>query len=227
MTNIGEAFSFPFKDPNWLTKFLVGAVFIILSFILIGIPVLYGYCIELVQRVRRREQFPLPEWNEPGVKFIVGAKFLIALFVYYVPLVIIMIPVVFLFILSSFHVSDFAEVLGSAALLSMIFLFVIPYSLFITWLTPIICVRFAERESIGDALQLGKVFYLFKLRWQDALVAALIAFGVEILAAVGFIFFVVGILFTNFYAHLIRFHLYGQIAQAVEESRSIPVPQAS
>ena len=56
MNTISEAFTFPFKDPNWLTKFFIGAMFVVLSFFLIGIPVLYGYCIEIQQRVRRGEQ---------------------------------------------------------------------------------------------------------------------------------------------------------------------------
>ena len=54
MRDIGEAFSFPFRDPNWVSKFLIVAIFVALSILLIGIPVLYGYYLELVQRVRRK-----------------------------------------------------------------------------------------------------------------------------------------------------------------------------
>ena len=223
MKNISEAFSFPFKDPDWVSKALIGGIFTLLSIILIGIPVLYGYYIELVQRLRRHEQNPLPEWSELGVKFIVGVKFLITLFVYYLPLIIIMFPILIIVAIASIQESHMAGMFGGAALLTVIFLVVIPYSLFMSVLTPIISVEYAEKESMGDGLQVGKILKLFKVHWQDCLIATLITIGVGILASVGIIFFIVGILFTSFYASLVRFHLYGQIAQTIHQ----PSPRTS
>ena len=226
MKNIGEALSFPFKDPDWILKFLIGGIVGLLSMILIGIPVLFGYYIELVQRLRRNEPKPLPEWNELGVKFIVGFKFLVTLFVYYTPLIIITVPIFIMIIIASIQQSYVTGLFGSAALLTLIFLVMIPYSLLISILTPIISVQYAERESIGDGLHIGKLFRLFKAHWQDALIATLITIGVETLSAIGIIFFIVGVLFTSFYASLIRFHLYGQIAQTIQESASHSTPRA-
>jgi hypothetical protein len=220
MKNIGEAFSFPFKDPDWVSKFLIGAIFTVLSMVFIGIPVLYGYYIELMQRVRRNEQYPLPEWREVGVKFITGIKYLIVLFVYYLPLMFILLPVIFLMIVAGVTASHIAGALSSAALLMMIFVIIIPYSLFIAWLTPIISVKYAERENMGDALNIGSILKLFKHHWQDALLAAVITFVVKLLSALGIIFLLVGVLFTSFYASLVAFHLYGQIGHSIEESRS-------
>ncbi len=218
MKNIGEAFTFPFKDPNWLSKFLLGGIFVLLSCLLIGIPVLFGYYIELIQRMRRNEPQPLPEWSEPGVKFITGFKFLVTLFVYYIPLVVLAVPLFIILIISAVQQSTFAGLFGGATALTVVFLVIIPYSLFITILTPVIAIRFAERESISDGLQIGTILTLFKKHWQDAVIATLITIGVGTLASLGLIFFIVGIFVTSFYASLIRFHMYGQIAQAIDQA---------
>ena len=223
MKNIKESFTIPFKDPDWLSKFLIGGIFTLLSFLLIGIPVLFGYFIEYLQRVRRNEQRPLPEWNEAGVKFITGFKFLVTLFVYYIPLIIIAIPVFVIMIIASIQESTFAGFFGGATVFMVVLFVIIPYSLFITILTPIIAVRFAEREKIGDGLHVGNVLTLFIVHWQDAVIAALITIGVQALSAIGIIFFIAGILVTSFYASLIRFHLYGQIAFSIDQSKT---PQA-
>jgi hypothetical protein len=218
MKNISEAFSFPFKDPDWVSKFMLGAIFTALSVVLIGIPVLYGYYIELMQRMSKNEQYPLPEWREVGVKFIVGIKYLIVLLVYYLPMMFVLLPVIFLLIVAGVIGTSAAGALSSFAVLMSVFIIVIPYSLFIAWLTPLISIRYAERESMGDALNLAAVFGLFKFHWQDALLAAVLVFIVKLLSAIGIIFLLVGVLFTSFYASLVAFHLYGQIGQNAKES---------
>jgi hypothetical protein len=218
MTNISNAFTFPFKDPSWVTKLLIGAIFTFLSILMIGIPVLFGYYVELLQRVRRREPYPLPEWTDVGVKFITGVKYLVTLFVYYLPVVIVLAPVVFLLLVVSVTGSYLQAEIGSAAFMVIILLIVLPYSLFIALLTPIISITFATDERIGSGLRLGFVLRMFRQYWQESLISVLITLGVELLAGIGILFFVIGILITSFYASLVQFHLYGQIGQSIDES---------
>lgn len=224
MKDIGAAFSFPFKDPNGLTKILIGGLVTILAIFLIGIPVLYGYLIALTQRVRRGEQYPLPEWSELGVMFISGLKYIVVLLLYSLPMLLIVLPLMFFLFLAGISGVDEAEALGGMTMLLLIFFLIVPYSLFLTWLTPIITVKFADRERMEDGLNLGAVFGLFKTYWLEALIAVLLTIVVDLLSIVGIIFFIVGILFTTFYASLVTFHLYGQIAQSADlaQQRSTP-----
>lgn len=219
MKNIGEAFSFPFRDPNWVSKFIIGAVFGLLSLLMIGIPVLYGYYIELCQRVRRKEQYPLPEWNDVGVKFVLGFKYCVALVVYCLPVFLALIPALFFIIIAAIGGSETGGMMGGTLFMGLIFFFIIPYSLIITLLTPVITVEFSERGSITDALRIGGVLRTFRAQWQDVLVAALISLGVGTLSGIGLILLIIGVFLTDFYAKLITFHLYGQIGQLIDESR--------
>lgn len=40
---VGRAFSFMFEDKNWVVKIILGAVFNLLSIVLVGIPFILGY----------------------------------------------------------------------------------------------------------------------------------------------------------------------------------------
>ncbi len=215
MNNFGDAFTFPFKDPNWFSKFMIGGIFIFLSFFLIGIPVLYGYCIEIQQRVRRGEQYPLPEWKDVGVKFILGFKYLVTLLIYYIPVFLVLIPVVLLLVVQNLDIPGTPRILTEWGMELMLVVFLIGYSLLISLLSPIISVKFAEHEKIREGLDVGNIILLFSKHWQDTLIAILLGMGVGIFAVVGLLFFIVGIFFTTFYALVVRYHLFGQIGKNI------------
>ena len=219
MKDLGKAFSFPFKDPSWFSKFLIAALFMILSIFLIGIFILAGYLIQVTQRVMRREANPLPEWNDIGIKLVTGFKYCVVYLLYMLPIILLMIPVIILAIVSELaHDSDLVGVMATVYMFGFT-LIVIPYSLAFALLIPIISYRFALRERISDAMDIGTVFRLFKQHWQSTLVVALIATGIQSFAFVGIIFIFVGVLFTLFYTYLVSAHMHGQLylEQTTEE----------
>jgi len=211
MKDLGRAFSFPFKDPNWIGKFLVGVVFMLLSIFLVGIFVLVGYFIQITQRVMRQEALPLPEWGDIGGKLVLGFKFCVVYFLYLLPVFLLMIPLIVLPLL--------AEISGDEdvfALVTLVYSFaytlvVIPYSLALTVLIPIIIYRFAEREKISDALDLAAVIREFKHNWQNTVIVALIAVAIQSFAGVGMIVFFVGLFFTIMYAYVVSAYLTGAL----------------
>ena len=214
MKHIDEAFTFVFKDPNWPTKLLIGGVFAFLSIVFVGLPVILGYGIELLQRVRRGEEYPLPEWTDVGVKFIVGFKYFITLVVYYLPVAFVMVPVMIYFVVASMNgISgrDLGAPLGAA------WMFVMPYLIAVSLCTPFIAAEFATHERIRDGLNVARVFKSFKHFWEDAVILAIISFGLTLAAYLGILMFLIGIFLTMFFAICVHFHLYGQIGKAVNE----------
>lgn len=220
MMNYGQSLRFPFKDPDWIAKFTIGAFFTLLSIFLVGIPVLYGYYLELLRRVRRGDPQPLPEWKDVGVKFISGFKYLLTLCIYYLPLLIVFLPVVFLLLLGSVERSHLGRELGQAAFAGTLFFVVLPYAIAVQLVTPIISVLFAENEKIGEGLDIGRVIRLFRAAWQDCLIVAVITIVLGLAASIGFLFFVVGILLTSFYVTLVEFHMYGQLGSMIAREAS-------
>jgi hypothetical protein len=212
VNDLGRAFSYPFKDPAWASKFILGALFMILGILLIGIFIIVGYFIETTQRVMRRELNPLPEWTDIGVKLVLGFKFCVVYLVYLIPIFILYIPFLTLVLVGA--LSDNSDMLGALAgvyVAVMVFLFVIPYSLLLAAMLPIITYLFARNEKIAEALDIAAVFRTFRRNWQNTLVVALIAVGLHSFAAVGIVFFFVGVLFTIFYSYLVTAHMFGSL----------------
>lgn len=216
MNDLGNAFSYPFKDQNWLTKFIIGAVFMILSLVLVGIFFLAGYFVEVTQRVIRREQNPLPEWDNLGEKFILGIKLCIVYLVYIIPIILLYIPFFLLITLGA--VVDGADFDGGATSTMAASYFMIaafglitPYSLALTVLGPIIIYRFALNGKISEALDVAEIFRSFRRNWQSTLVVALIAVGIQAFAWVGIVAVFVGVFFTLMYSYLVSSYMYGAL----------------
>ncbi len=209
MTDIGKAFSAPFKDPDWGAKFLVGSLMVLLCIFGLPLFVLLGYFIQCTQRVMRREEYPLPAWNDLGVKFVIGFKYAIAILLYILPLLLLAVPMMVLFTMSAI-----ADSQGIPALLASVYglgfvLLAVPYGIALTLLMPIISYRFALRESIADALDIAAVFRAFSRHWESTLVVALLVVGVESFAGIGALALFIGLFFTMFYAYLVGAYLHG------------------
>ncbi|MBA4313511.1 MAG: hypothetical protein C0417_12880 [Chlorobiaceae bacterium] len=221
MVDIGDSFKFSFKDPDWVMKYMIGGIFSLLSILILPIPVLYGYYIELLQKVSNNDPNPLPDWKDPGIKFLTGLKYIGVMIIYYLPLLIILVPTLVLFIIMSFWNSHTGNLFESGLFGMFIILTVVPYSIFIYLLQPTITILFSKNESIRDAINIGEVIKLFKIKWEDILVISVLTVVFDFLAVAGILFFIIGIFFTTFFVQIIRFHLYGQIAREYKKAQSI------
>jgi hypothetical protein len=222
VNDLGNAFTFPFKDPSWVSKFLIAAVFMLLCLFVIGFFILAGYFIQVTQRVMRREENALPEWDDIGVKLVVGFKYCVVHFVYILPIILLYIPFIIVLILG--ELVDPGEMGGSLAGVSFVFfallvLVVVPYGFALTAVSPIIAYRFALHESISEALDVGSVIRSFRRNWQNTAIVALIAVGIQSFAGIGIIVFLLGVFFTIFYAYLVSAYMYGTLyLQSTQES---------
>jgi hypothetical protein len=209
MKDLGKAFSFIFKDPSWVSKTAIAAIFMLLSVVLVGFFILLGYFLQITQRVMRKQAPVLPEWDNIGVKFILGIKFSVVYLIYLTPVIIFMVPLLGLAAASGF--ADHSDVVGMAfgIYLFGLTLLIVPYSLVLSIATPIIVYRFAERERIGDAIDVVRVVNLFRANWQNSLIVALLALGLQSFGGIGVVVFLVGFFFTMFYAYAVSSYMSG------------------
>jgi hypothetical protein len=210
MKDLGKAFSAYFKDPKWFTKFLIGILWMVACILVVGIFVLAGYFVQITQRVMRREEPVLPDWSDIGGKIVTGFKFSVVYLVYLIPIFLLILPAIVLGIVAGAtgDEGDAMPVLLSIYIFGVTLL-MIPYSLAISLFAPIIAYRFAERERISDALDLGAVLRDFQGNWQNVLVIALIMMGIQSIASIGLFILLIGIFFTIFYAYAVSAYLSG------------------
>jgi hypothetical protein len=63
---------FPFTDPRWKNKFLIGGLLSLAGYAIPVLPLLfvYGYCAQIMRRIIVENEAPyLPEWEDWG-KFL-------------------------------------------------------------------------------------------------------------------------------------------------------------
>lgn len=85
--NINEAFNFIARDPAWPRKLGLGAVFSLLSLVLVGAVLVQGYLLTVMERVARAEPEPLPEWDDFGELLRKGLIGWVVSLIYYIPYV--------------------------------------------------------------------------------------------------------------------------------------------
>jgi hypothetical protein len=90
--DFGRAFTFVKEDERWTTKIGIGAVVMFFSFLFLGIPsiLLIGYQLAVTRRVMEGKDLPLPEWEDWGKLFMDGLYLVVAIFVYTLPLTILL-----------------------------------------------------------------------------------------------------------------------------------------
>jgi hypothetical protein len=84
--------AYPFQDPKWKDKFLIGSLLTFAAYFLPIIPALptYGYCAEIMRRIIVDKGEPyLPEWDDWNKLFGDGVKLFGVVFIYLLPLIVL------------------------------------------------------------------------------------------------------------------------------------------
>ena len=194
--NFSKAFSFMFEDKNWVVKIFLGAIFNLLSLILVGIPFVLGYLLELAKNSSEGKEIPLPEWDKLGDKFTRGLIYLIILIVYSIPgMILSFIPCV-------------KYCLGPLYFLAL--MFVLPY----------ITLKYSKTGSFEEAFRFTDMFEFVKQNLNNVIMVVLLSIALQIIASFGVLALLVGIFFTSFWAYLAIYYLYGKVYREGEAAKA-------
>jgi hypothetical protein len=203
MQNVGRAFSFMFEDKNWVVKIILGAVFNLLMLVLVGIPFVLGYLLELAKNSSEGKELPLPEWDKLGDKFVRGLIYIIILIIYSIPgMILSFIPCV-------------KFCLGPLYFLALAF--VLPY----------ITVRYAQTGSFEEVFRFNEIIEFVKNNLSNLVIVILLTIALQIIATFGVLALVVGVFFTMFWADLGIFYLYGQVYREGKKEKPETQPVSS
>ncbi len=205
--NVGEAFGYVFKDARWPAKVGMGALFLLLSFFLVGIPFMLGYMVWITRNVIRREPYPLPEWTNFGEMFITGLKLIGCYLIYLVPFwIIVLVPfflLFFSFIMSAYWQGiPFLVIFYALAIVGSIC-----YSVF--W--PSIYLRFAMTDRIGETFSVKELWKFTRKNIYIVILTMLLCYVAGMIAGAGSLIIFVGIFFTYPYAMMIAANLMGKL----------------
>ena len=193
-----------FEDKSWAVKILLGAIFNLLTLVLVGIPFILGYLLELAKNSSEGKEIPLPEWDNLGDKFTRGLVYLIIVIIYSIPGIILsFIPCI-------------KNCLGPLYFLAM--LFILPY----------ITVKYAQTGSFEDVFRFKELFDFVKKNINNLLIVVLLTVALQIIATFGLLALVVGVFFTMFWASLAIYYLYGKVyREGYEAEGDRPGPESN
>jgi len=207
--DIEKAFSFVFDDEDWIVKVLIGGVLSLIPFL--GVILLYGYGLELMQNVMQGRSKPLPEWDDWGGKLVKGIMYLVIGIVYALPIIILGVCFGGLAgAIGATGAEDAANVVGTAGGICLGGLGIL-YGIFLNLALPPAIGRYLETGELGTAFRFGEVFALLRDNIGAWLIAMVLSWLVGLIASLGLILCVVGVLFTAFWANLVMMYLWGDV----------------
>ncbi len=209
----GRAFSFPLDDPGWFATFLLGAMLLLVSFLVVPFFIVLGYQLEMVRAVAAGEENHLPPWDRIANKLKEGFFYFLVLAVYGLPFCLTLALTVVLGIAAGGWTLGFTRALAALLFLSG-WLLTLVFGLLVRLALPEITGRFAMTGSMRQALKVREVARAVRADVRPFLVVLLVDLLVcAFIAPLGFIACCVGVAFTGFYAMLVNAHLYGQLAR--------------
>jgi hypothetical protein len=210
--DFGLPFTYVFDDPRWLNKILVGGLFQLAAFFIVGAFFVLGYMAQVVRNVAAGSTQPLPEWDDLGKYFSEGARLFGVILVYVIPCfmlaIMIMIPAG---ILDSID-NDGIQALGSLMVGGMACLFV-PIGLAIMIFAPASLLFAAIEQRFGAAFEFGRIWSFVRANIGNYLLAIVVYLIARFLAGFGVFLLCVGVIFTGFWAFLITAHAFGQVVR--------------
>ena len=202
--NFGKSFTYIFDDPEWFDKLLTP---ILVSLIpVLGAMALLGYVLRTIANVANRETHPLPRFSF-GEDLGRGFRYFLVQLVWSIPALImsglLMIPT------TAFGKKRWR--FRNCLIFIVLFaggLFI--YALFMMLFSPIIMANFAVKNTFGAGFEIGNFFRRLGNNFGAWLLvfAGMLIGG--LIAPLGSIVILVGVLLTTTYVQLMVAHLTGQ-----------------
>jgi len=207
--DIGSSFTYPFDDQDWIKKVLIGAVVGLIP--IVGPLLQMGYSVEALRRTIDRTPVPLPEWDDWGGKLVKGLVYWVISFIYALPLILVVACVSGVGVALTGALNGDSDTAGTViALIQICFgCLAFIYSLALGLVLPAAIARYAAFGEFGAAFQFGQVLAMVRDNIGTYLIVLVMSLVAGLVASLGVIACVVGVLVTAFYAQLVIAHLYG------------------
>ncbi|MGC1379226.1 MAG: DUF4013 domain-containing protein [Anaerolineales bacterium] len=223
--NFGRAFSYVTEDPEWLQK--VGIAALIMLIPILGQIIVIGWALELTRRVINNEPDKLPDWSNFGDHLSKGFQGFVIAFVYALPAILVSAcsqGVSFLpAMMNNSGSSSTATTIASVVMVVSLCLscVMIIYELFLAFVLPAAMGNFAATGQISAGFRFGEVFGLVRAAPGAYFMAFLGSLLASIVAMLGLIACIIGVLFTVAYAYAVNAHFWGQAYNAAKAAQNL------
>jgi hypothetical protein len=219
-----KPFAYVFEDPRWLTKILIGGLFYLAGFMLIGWFFILGYVAQTMRNVILGQPRPLPEWDNLGDYFGEGAMLFAVGFVWMLPIFalvgMIIVPAIASGALQN-HGSAGAEALSAmtAGITGVLSCLMVPVGLAITVFLPASFLFVVVERRFGAAFELGRIWTFIRNNLANYLLAVVVYLVARFLGGFGVALCCIGVVFTGFWSFLITGYAFAQTYRLATTAR--------
>lgn len=220
--DVGRAFTFAFEDPNWLKKLLIGGALLFIP--VFGWLVVGGYWMRIIRGAYQGDDTPLPEWDQLGDDFVLGLKGAVALFVWWLPFLVVLLTFVCLSI--PFWIAANTNNGAATALFAIpsligwtgVSLASVLFQVVMLAIQPLIIGRIAVSGELADGFRAREILREIRLAPIPLLIVVALEYGIRSVTGFGILICIVGLAFTTFAGFVLLSHLYGQLRRVIEEA---------
>lgn len=174
--SIRKVFTFPFTDPRWVNKLLIGVGILFSGFIIPVLPglIAYGYIYQIMRQVIVHGEEPsLPEWRDWGKMLGDGFRLFGISLIYSLPVIVLYTAGIIVYVLMIFGVtwmegsSVESGVIPFAMLIIMGFFFVVimlvtAFSLVLSFVLPMAWCQAVAKDSFKGGFEIADYWKVFK-----------------------------------------------------------------
>lgn len=208
--DFAKPFTFVFEDPNWVQKILIGGLFYLAGFLIVGWFFILGYCARLARNVIDGVARPLPEWDDLGDLFAEGLRLVGIVLLYSLPIIVLAVLAgVPAALVSAIH-DENAQVLGSG-ISGCIACLIVPVALTIFFTLPVALLRAVTERRMGAAFELAAIWSFIQANIGNYFMAILVYLVARMIGGAGVILLCIGVIFTGFWAMLVMTAGFAQV----------------
>lgn len=205
-----KPFTFTFEDPRWLNKVLVGGLFVLLGFLLVGWFFIGGYIARMVRNIVAGAQHPMPEWDDLGEYFTEGLKLAGVILIYTVPIMILAFALGIPAAIMSEAQSEGVRTVGGG-MLGCAWCLILPLGLAVTFFLPASLLMVAIKRDFGAAFRFGEIWAFIRANIVNYILALVVYFVARFVGGFGILLLCIGIIFTMFWEVLITGYAFAQV----------------
>ncbi len=166
--DFGTAFTYVRDDEEGMKKLAVGALLMLLSGLLFGIPALLvlGYRIAVTRNVMRGEKKPLPAWTNFGELFMDGLNVFIGMIVYASPAILLFCIGFSATLLPVLGGGD-EDLVGALAgvgfaIYAVLFCLATLVALALAFVSPALHIQYARTGELGSLFRFGEILSMVR-----------------------------------------------------------------
>lgn len=221
---LGEAFTYIFKDKRWFTKVIIAALVSTAPVINFAFA---GYIANLIRNIEENCDEPLPSWDEIGKPFRLGLYLWVAGIVFSLPILILALLYIVPATLTGTgnNSESFSSIFISGGIILACLFFL--YTLALSLLIPALYINLARKETFNSVFEISEFIKIFRsnpgdylIAWLVTLISSIFIVGIGMLLIIIVVFIpIVGWLAAYYISLLISVsislvfaHLFGKVA---------------